>query len=276
MYITSLKYSSIRYEYNIEHKQLEIAFWQSKADIVNTMTEEENNPESRRPSTVVFQVDETAESTKNEKPAPKKGVSKRKSLRASFLRLKSLSFRRSGGERGADIDTLRGTHGPDFEGYATINHGGAGISCGCFGGGDDKKEQVILIKGVYCFIFGKESDPAPKYAIACAHMTAKTHSPSHGLHHVTIETTLGDVEWELVFQQKQIAEQFVDAFRHQAAIGQADEVRKRLGHGKLLDKRGSVKYAESIAEKKLEDQPEKKDNVLLEDVNRIEPMMAGC
>jgi len=37
-----------------------------------------------------------------------------------------------------------------------------------------------------------------------------------------------------------------------------------------------VKYAESVAQKKLEDQPEKKENVLLEDVNRVDPMMAAC
>ncbi|VEU37533.1 unnamed protein product [Pseudo-nitzschia multistriata] len=238
------------------------------------MGEEEKQP--KRPSTVDFKIDESAESTKK-RPSVKRGMSKRKSLRASFLRLKSLSFRRSGGERGADIDTLRGTHGPEFEGYAKINRsGGAGISCGCFGGSGDTKEKIILIKGAYCFVFVNESDPAPKYAIACAHMKAKIHSPSHGVHPVTIETALGDVEWDLTFQQKQIAKQFADAFKKQAAVGESDEVRKRLGHDKLLNKRGSVRYAEAIAEKKLEEQPEKKENVLLEDVNRIEPMMAGC
>ena len=37
-----------------------------------------------------------------------------------------------------------------------------------------------------------------------------------------------------------------------------------------------MKYAETIAQKKLQDQPEKKENVLLEDVNRIDPMTAAC
>ena len=100
------------------------------------------------------------------------------------------------------------------------------MSCGCFGGDDDKKENIILIKGAYCFVFGKDSDAAPKYAISLAHMKAKKQSPSHGIHHVTIETSLGDVEWELGFEQKSIAQQFVDAFLHQAAVGEADEVRK--------------------------------------------------
>mmetsp|Transcript_13710 Transcript_13710/g.28730 ORF Transcript_13710/g.28730 Transcript_13710/m.28730 type:complete len:162 (-) Transcript_13710:869-1354(-) len=138
------------------------------------------------------------------------------------------------------------------------------------------KKKIILIKGAYCFVFLKESDPAPTFSIACAHTKAKIHSPSHGLYPVTIETSLGEIEWELKFQQNNIADQFVDAFEKQAAVGAADEARKRLGHGNLIRKRGSVLYAESIAEKKLANQPKKKEHVLLEDVNGVEPMMAGC
>ena len=184
-----------------------------------------------------------------------------------------------------------------------------------------------MIKGTYCFIFATESDPAPKYAISLAHMKAKIHSSSQGLHQVAIETSLGDVEWELAFEQKANAQKFVDVFQKQAVVGETDEVRKvkyfisdwnlllilqrnkesrkmqniileywhsilffgptfsdyslninsqRLGHEGLINKRGSVKYAETIAQKKLQDQPEKKENVLLEDVNRIDPMTAAC
>jgi len=133
-----------------------------------------------------------------------------------------------------------------------------------------RKKKIILIKGAYCFVFDKESDAAPKYAISLVHMKAKLQSPSHGMYHVTIEASLGDVDWELGFEQKPIAQQFVDAFRHRAAVGEADEVRKRLGHDKLAPKRGSVMYAENIAQKKLEDQPEKRENILLEDSNRAD------
>merc|ERR1712087_755328 len=173
---------------------------------------------------------------------------------------------------------MGGSHGPDFEGNAIINRaGGIGLPCGCFGGGDDKKEKIILIKGAYCFVFADESDQAPKYAIALAHMKAKIQSASHGVHPVTIETSLGDIEWELGFPDKETAQKFVDAFRKQAAIGEADKVRERLGHQKLVNKRSSVKYAESVAQKKLGDQPEKKDNAFMEDVNRADPMvMAAC
>ncbi len=138
-----------------------------------------------------------------------------------------LCSQRNDGEAGADIATLRGSHGPDFEGNATINRGGGiGLPCGCFGGGDDKKEKIILIKGAYCFVFADESDQAPKYAIALAHMKAKIQSTSHEVHPVTIETSLGDIEWELGFPDKDTAQKFVDAFRKQAAIGEADKVRE--------------------------------------------------
>lgn len=41
---------------------------------------------------------------------------------------------RSGGNRGASVETLRGTHGADFEGNAIVKRGkGAGITCNCFG-----------------------------------------------------------------------------------------------------------------------------------------------
>lgn len=50
--------------------------------------------------------------------------------------------------------------------------------------------------------------------------------------------------------------------------------KQRLGHDKLLNKRGSVKFAESIAMKKLSEQPDKKENVVLDDANRVEPMSA--
>lgn len=226
-------------------------------------------------ASVTFAVSETPDtSSSNKKPASKRR-SKRGSLRSSFFRLKDLVFRRNDGEAGADIATLRGSHGPNFEGNATIKRaGGIGFSCfSCFGKGDDTKEKIILIKGAYCFVFGDESDQAPKYAISLAHMKVKTQSPSHGVHHVTIESSLGDIEWDLGFQEKQIAKKFTEAFRKQAAVGEANEVRERLGHTQLVNKRSSVAYAESVAQMKLGDQPEKKENVFSEDVTRVDPMM---
>lgn len=136
---------------------------------------------------------------------------------------------RSGGDRGADLETLRGTNGPDFEGYAVISRAAAVglVCCSCFGGGgDDTSEKILLIKGPYCFVFIKETDASPKYAIALAHMKAVTQPSSRGQFAVSIETSMGDSEWEVVFQQENIAKQFVECFNQQAAIGEADQVRK--------------------------------------------------
>lgn len=244
---------------------------------------EEIKEKSEFKSSVAFAVDDSnsGENSKNKKKRagmPRR-LSSRSSFRSSFFSLKGLSFRRSGGDRGADINTLRGTHGPDFEGYAIISRAGTnGISCGCFGGSgnnDAKKEKTILIKGAFCFVFIKETDPSPKYAISLAHTKTTLHPSSSSPYRVTIETSLGDVEWELGFENKKLANQFISAFRVSAATGEADEARKRLGHDQLLNKRKSVKYAESVAQKKIQNQPEKKENVLLEDVNRVEPMMPG-
>jgi hypothetical protein len=130
------------------------------------------------------------------------------------------------------LETLRGTNGPDFEGYAVIKRAAADglVCCSCFGGGggggDDTSEKIVLIKGPYCFVFNKESDTSPKYAIALAHMKAVTQPSSRGQFPVSIETSMGDPEWDLIFQQENIAKQFVDCFKKQAAIGEADQVRK--------------------------------------------------
>ena len=211
--------------------------------------------EEKRTSAVSFAAG-TPDSSSNNKP-PRRRSSMRGSLRSSFFRLKNLVFRRyvfwgccyriftwlvvgliilflhvfvfkrNDGEAGADIATLRGSHGPDFEGKATITRGGIDFSCfSCFGKSYDTKEKIILIKGAYCFVFGDESDQSPKYAIALAFMKVNLQAPSHGVHYVTVETSLGDVEWELGFQEKEIAQKFVEAFKKQAAAGEADKARE--------------------------------------------------
>lgn len=46
-----------------------------------------------------------------------------------------MSFVRSGGQRGASMETLRGTNGADFEAKAgKVERGnGTSVGCGCFG-----------------------------------------------------------------------------------------------------------------------------------------------
>jgi hypothetical protein len=92
--------------------------------------------------------------------------------------------------------------------------------CGCFGG-KDTKEKLLLIKGPFCFVFNKEDDLAPKYAISLAHMKAKKQATV-----VTLETNLGDSEYEIIFLGEKHAKDFVVAVTQQAAVGETAEVRK--------------------------------------------------
>jgi len=57
--------------------------------------------------------------------------------RCSFHRGTQLfvSLNRSHGERGADVETLRGTTGANYEGEAKVSRGGSSNGlCGCLGG----------------------------------------------------------------------------------------------------------------------------------------------
>lgn len=52
---------------------------------------------------------------------------------------------RSHGQRGADVETLRGTSGANYEGEAKVKRGGSSNGfCGCFGGSSDG-EPVSLV-----------------------------------------------------------------------------------------------------------------------------------
>ena len=125
---------------------------------------------------------------------------------------------------------MRGKNGPDFEGYATINRGNdIDFGCGCFGPAKDKKERLVLIKGPFLFVYLKETDKAPKYAVSLVYMKPILQKSAGKTYEVWLETAMGDVEYELCFAQKNIATQFVEAVTEQAAAGQADVV-KKVGH----------------------------------------------
>jgi hypothetical protein len=115
----------------------------------------------------------------------------------------------------------------------------------------------VLIKGPFVFVFKTVEDPAPKYAISLAHMKPALRAPSHGRLIVTLETNFGDVEYEMGFVNETVAKAFKTAAGGQAAAGEAEEVRKRLGHAHLLTKRASVQFAEGVAIRKINDAPEK-------------------
>lgn len=134
---------------------------------------------------------------------------------------------RSSGERGAGVEALRGARGADFEGYATVDRGVVDAGCFCFGQGSSvNDEKLLLVKGPFCFVFANESDKAPQYAISLAHMKCVKKAPKGGHFIVTLETNLGDVEYEMSFEKEDIATEFQEAVKKQAAVGQANEVKK--------------------------------------------------
>ena len=192
-------------------------------------------------------------------PAEKRNVRpSMKKRRSSVFQRARMSFVRSKGARGADVDTLRGTRGADFEATGRITRGVEGVRCLCFGGGDDgNKDRLIFIKGPFCFVFSDEQAAAPKYAIGLQYMRPEAVTSQQGRFPVILKDTLGDVQFEVTFTTEDDATRFARAVKDQASAAETEEVRKRLGHEHLLNKRSSVRYAESIAKKKVEDQPDK-------------------
>lgn len=153
---------------------------------------------------------------------------------------------------------MRGTRGADFEGEGRVHRGVGGIGCFCFGGSEENVDRLVLIKGPFCFIFVNEEAPSPKYAIGLQYMRTEVKPASHGRVPVLLTDNLGDVQFEFSFAQEDVAKEFSRAVKEQASAAETEEVRKRLGHEHLLNKRSSVRYAESIAKKKIEDAPEKR------------------
>ena len=158
---------------------------------------------------------------------------------------------RSDGNRGATVDTLRGTKGADFEGHGCISRG-VEVGCGCFGGGsDDHKDRLILVKGPFCFVFENEKASAPLYAIGLQYMSADRKKST-----VMLMSSAGKPEYELTFSDEEPADEFASAVQQQIQSAEVAQVRKDLGHSHLLNKRSSLLYAETIAKKKVQDQPE--------------------
>jgi len=149
------------------------------------------------------------------------------------------------------VETLRGTSGSDFEGYAQVLRGHAPAGCGCiFFGSSHKKDKFVMLKGPYCFVFQSESSSSPQYAISLCNLTMEYKDAV-----AVLQTNLGDIDYELRFQDPKQAESFCEKARALAASGQAEEVRVRLGHEHLLHPTKSIMFAKNIAEEKLDDQP---------------------
>ena len=109
----------------------------------------------------------------------------------------------------------------------------------------------MLIKGAACFVFSNEEASSPKYAIMLAHMKTEVDGAT-----VVLETALGDVDYSFVFKNVEEAQRFASVVAEQASVAEAEQVKERLGHGQMLQRNKSERYAQSIAAKKEKDQPE--------------------
>ena len=120
------------------------------------------------------------------------------------------------------------------------------------GRNDSHKNRLLIIKGPFCFVYSGEQALAPKYALGLYQMNADVNAST-----VLIKTHLGDVHYEVNFDSKEDANIFSRSLKKQASSAHTEEMRKQLGHGGLLNKRASVRYAETIAMDKVKDQPDK-------------------
>ncbi|GAX26041.1 hypothetical protein FisN_4Hh459 [Fistulifera solaris] len=173
--------------------------------------------------------------------------------RNSFFQRLGASFHRSGGDRGADIATLRGNQA-DFEGQGSISRVATG--CGCFGRSDAKEQRTLLIKGPFCFVYDMKNDSSPLFAVSLHRIKAKTVS----LNHVQLCTTLGDVEYDIFFKDTNFVPVFIEEVAKQSSISQSEEIRRQLGHDNLINKRASLRFAESVAKTKVKEQPDAPPN----------------
>ena len=135
-----------------------------------------------------------------------------------------------------------------------------------------------------------------KYAISLSKLKPIVRDSKNGRTVVTLEKNK-EVEYEISFEDAKIAKTFRDSIVKQAAISRAEDkakVSKRNDHvlmariytnrkpavavvntknrgqGSMLGKHSSVRYAEAVAKKKVESQPEKETGLSAEDV-----MVAG-
>jgi len=156
--------------------------------------------------------------------------------RSSFFNLRQLSFFRSKGTRGADVDTLRGNTGASFEGYARVARCGDYINCcgmkfGSVEESNSKKPRFLLLKGNSLFVFTSENAPSPKYAIPLERMQAEAENESHGHTDVLLKTALGDVEYRFIFntkEDKDIVSTFLTSVRNASNEANIEETKKEI------------------------------------------------
>jgi hypothetical protein len=183
------------------------------------------------------------------------------SLRGSIFARARQSFFRSKGERGANVETLRGLTGADFEGSCKVTCGNRSPLFACFGSNNNEvnRQRYVLIKGPNLFVFANAESSAPKYALDVVHKKVTLHPLVGKTQLVTFESGLGDVDYKFLFDLRDnsdVAKNFSQALKEQIAAGETDEVKEKLGHRDQMMHSKSVNYATTVAAKKKKDQPE--------------------
>jgi len=210
------------------------------------------------------------------KEAPQERV--HSSRKSSFFKLRQLSFFRSKGTRGADVETLRGNTGASFEGYARVARCGDYMNC-CgikIGSVEEstsssrKKPQFLLLKGNSLFVFQSEDAPSPKYAIPLERMQVEAEKEKNNTTttDVLLKTAVGDVEYRFIFNntnkdddKDDTVNKFLISVRNAVNEANIEETKKRLGHEHQINSRASTVYANQIASEKVKDQPDAPMNV---------------
>ena len=90
---------------------------------------------------------------------------------------------------------------------------------------DELAEKHLLIKGPFCFVFYEDDDLAPRYAIPLEKMKGIVRDTYKGMTVVTLERK-GEVEYEISFDNVNVAKDFRDAVAKQAASVRAESIAK--------------------------------------------------
>ena len=138
----------------------------------------------------------------------------------------SFCFKRSGGKRGADIPTLSGSTGAEFEGEAIVTRGNQGLSLfsilSCTKASNTK---LIMIKGSNVFVYSEVDSSCPEYSIPLINQKVQL----DGKRDVLLMSGLGDVEFRFRFTQSAgivSRTNFVEVLNKEIAIGSNEVVKK--------------------------------------------------
>ena len=135
-------------------------------------------------------------------------------------------YDRSGGTRGADVFTLRGSKGADFEADAVVTRGNRGhglfaiLTCN-----KTKHIKHILIKGTNIFVFSRGKIASPEYSIPLNNQSVRVDANSN----VFLVNQLGDIDFRFKFYEdegKLYSSKFIRVLKKQINLGNCEEVKK--------------------------------------------------